>query len=136
MLAAVPAVAVVYNEISGTDQDDVLAGTPAPDQIWALAGEDQLGGAGGGDRLRGGADDDKITGATGDDRIAGDAGKDTLRGGSGDDFISSSSDGSRDFVYCGDGANDRVSADARDAVQDDCEKVSVVNKPDSGANSA
>lgn len=83
--------------------------------------------------MDGGADRDLITGANGKDAIGGGAGKDTLRGGSGDDFIHTSSDGSRDFVHCGNGT-DKVSADAHDAVQDDCEKVSIVNKHDGGGN--
>lgn len=131
MMAAVPAMAVVYNDITGDDLDNVLLGTTLNDHIAGLGGNDTLMGVVGADRLEGGSGNDIVNGGLGRDIIWGNAGKDTLRGGSGNDFIYSASDGARDMVYCGSGT-DTVSADARDAVANDCERVHVVNKHQSG----
>jgi Tol biopolymer transport system component len=73
------------------------------------------------DSLRGTALRDLIDGRGGADRVVGRGGNDRLSGGAGDDTIVSR-DRYRDGVDCGSGA-DRVIADYRDRVAQDCEHV-------------
>jgi Ca2+-binding RTX toxin-like protein len=104
-------------KIVGTDQDDVLRGTPGRDVIWGGGGDDTILGSLGNDLLCGGTgadlthggrgndiadggagDDDQVIGDLGDDRllggpgngdeVAGSLGIDTLSGGPGNfDFV-------------------------------------------------
>lgn len=83
-------------EISGTEGDDVLLGTPERDIIDARGGDDIvygresddliLGGAGA-DTLIGGDGNDTLHGQDGNDRLFGGRGNDLLFGGSGDDHL-------------------------------------------------
>jgi Tol biopolymer transport system component len=73
------------------------------------------------DTLRGSPLRDLIDGRGGADKIVGGGGNDGLTGGAGDDTIVSR-DRYRDTVACGPGA-DRVIADYRDRVAQDCEHV-------------
>jgi Ca2+-binding RTX toxin-like protein len=75
--------------------------------------EDRIDGGKGRDRLNGGDGADVLTGGPGRDKLFGGSGNDTLR----------ARDGERDLVSCGKG-KDRVTADRKDAVVSDCEKVS------------
>jgi RTX calcium-binding nonapeptide repeat (4 copies) len=79
--------------IIGTDEDDILRGTPLRDVIEGRAGDDSITGAGGRDRLSGGAGADALV----------------------------SRDGVGDAVVCGPGS-DRVLADRADVVAGDCEQ--------------
>ena len=80
--------------------------------------------------LRGGEGNDQLSGGDGADRLEGGAGSDVLRGGGGADTIAGGEgadaidvrDGGRDEVVCGPD-EDRVEADAEDAVPADCEHV-------------
>ena len=118
---------------------DVLVGTAAADTIDGLAGADCLAGRAGNDRLDGGAEGDLVDGGTGNDRLVGGsgsdelggrAGDDRLTGGSGSDGLSGSSgndeitarDDVRDTIRCGPG-RDSVTADRKDRVARDCERV-------------
>jgi hypothetical protein len=65
-----------------------------------------------------------IEGRAGDDFLHGGAGADVVRAGSGADRVAVQYDLARDAVSCGPGF-DVVTADALDAVADDCETVSV-----------
>jgi hypothetical protein len=85
------------------------------------AGPGAITGTDGADSLVGTPGNDEIRGWKGNDRIDGGAGQDSLYGGAGDDQLLAN-DGSRDTVDCGAG-NDRVDADALDAVESDCEQV-------------
>ena len=78
-------------------------------------------GGDGADTLTGGAAANILEGGLGGDTLTGAAGTDTLFGDEGDDVIVSR-DAFADGVDCGDGA-DLATADAKDDVLDDCERV-------------
>ena len=84
-------------------------------------GDDRLAGNTGSDRLDGGLGDDLLFGAEGDDRISANRGRDRISAGPGADTVSAR-DGMTDTVTCGSG-RDTVSADRRDRVSRDCERV-------------
>jgi Ca2+-binding RTX toxin-like protein len=101
-----------------------------------LSGHGLLLGGTGDDRLDGGArtgalSPPRLDGQSGNDQVLGSAVGDRLAGGSGADSVSGRDgndsirvrDGVRDKVRCGDG-RDSVSADRRDSVASDCERVS------------
>lgn len=81
--------------IVGTEEDDVLQGTPGRDVIWGGGGDDVIAGSLGNDLLCGGPGADLIHGGRGndiadggpgdDDRVIGDLGDDKLIGGPGDE---------------------------------------------------
>lgn len=128
----------------GGDGDDVLYGFRSADLLRGGRGEDYLGGGRNGDYLYGDRGPDVVVGAGGKDRIFGGKGRDNLYAGfrpgqtvppkspartdvlhgeDGDDFIDASdAPGARDTVFCGEGF-DRVLANPRDRVNDDCEVV-------------
>lgn len=136
------------DEFSGTEEDEAMGGSEDPDEIFGAggdddicgeAGDDQLSGGPGSDKIDGGADDDSASGGKGRDFIFGDNGNDSLRGDAGNDDIVGGKgrdkviggsgndridvkDGVRDVVKCGAG-KDKVYADRRDVVADDCEQV-------------
>ena len=78
-------------------------------------------GSEGGETLRGSDLDERITGLGGEDELYGGEGADKLFSGAGDDFVEAS-DGERDIVSCGPGA-DVASVDFADLVATDCERV-------------
>jgi Tol biopolymer transport system component len=80
-----------------------------------------LRGTDGPDVLRGGRGNELVCGSAGPDRLSGGSGRDRLFGGAGDDRIAAR-DGAFDVVGCGPG-RDSVSADSRDLVGIDCERV-------------
>ncbi len=71
--------------IIGTEDDDILTGTPNADHIYGLGGDDEISGLAGNDALFGGADDDTLTGGDGNDVLVGGTGRDDLTGGKGAD---------------------------------------------------
>ncbi|MDM1020456.1 calcium-binding protein, partial [Acinetobacter sp. VNK23] len=91
------------DNLSGTEQNDVIKSFGGNDSIAALGGDDVVyGGKGddiiyggtGNDYLDGGADNDKIYGESGDDTLVGGAGNDYLDGGAGNDtYVFSLGDG-------------------------------------------
>jgi Ca2+-binding RTX toxin-like protein len=119
--------------IFGVDTDDRADGGAGDDRIF---GQGLLLGGPGGDRLDAGSSvrartRPRLDGQSGADQVVGSAGADSLAGGSGADAISGRDgndtirvrDGVRDRVRCGPG-RDSVSADRRDGVASDCERVS------------
>ncbi len=66
------------DEISGTDEDDIINGNQGNDTIFGLQGDDWL---------RGGKGNDSLIGGKGDDYLVGDLGSDTLTGGEGNDIF-------------------------------------------------
>ena len=62
--------------VTGSDQDDVLSGNTGANVLAGGAGQDTLAGGGG---------DDSLLGDAGDDRLEGGVGADTLTGGTGTD---------------------------------------------------
>jgi dipeptidyl aminopeptidase/acylaminoacyl peptidase len=87
---------------TGTARRDVLVGTRFDDVLRGLGGNDVLRGLAGNDLLYGGAGSDTVEGGAGNDLLVGGPGRDTIRCGSG---------------------KDRVTADRRDRVAKDCERV-------------
>lgn len=78
-------------------------------------------GSGEGENLRGSGGDERVSGLGGEDALYGGGGVDHLSSGGGDDFVEAS-DGERDFVSCGPGA-DVASVDLVDLVARDCERT-------------
>ncbi|PZQ48731.1 MAG: hypothetical protein DI556_13005 [Rhodovulum sulfidophilum] len=91
-------------DITGTEDNDVLAGTAGADRILGLGGADHLSGLGGADLLEGGTGNDTLIGGAGNDTLYGEnsggfnfgsfadlllggAGNDCLYGGEGDDTL-------------------------------------------------
>jgi Ca2+-binding RTX toxin-like protein len=83
-------------DVVGTDDDDVLDGTPGNETITGGDGDDRINAMGGNDVVSGGDDDDIIFSGAGndivdggddDDFIFGDAGDDVITGGKGDDKV-------------------------------------------------
>ena len=71
--------------IVGTEQADVLSGTPGVDVIAALGGADKVSGADGNDLICGGGAKDTLKGGNGKDSIFGEGGADLLKGNGGND---------------------------------------------------
>lgn len=100
------------HEIVDYRNERVLVGGPRDDLLYGLEGRDRIRGDGGHDVLYGGP---------GRDLLVGGRGRDVLRG-AGDGDVIQARDGERDDVICGGGV-DRVVADQRDRVAEDCERV-------------
>jgi Ca2+-binding RTX toxin-like protein len=110
-------VALAANKI-GTNGPDVLLGTNKADNLIGRGGNDVLPGNRGSDNIVGGAGNDLLI--DGDLR---ESATDTLVGGDGNDVIDAfNRPAARDVIVCGDGF-DRVSADRKDVVAPDCERV-------------
>jgi WD40-like Beta Propeller Repeat/RTX calcium-binding nonapeptide repeat (4 copies) len=101
--------------IRGNGKANYLAGGGFDDVIYGLGGNDTLLGGTGADKIYGGPGADVIVGGTGADRIDGGPGSDTIM----------ASDGDRDVIDCGEGA-DRAVVDAIDVVSN-CESVQVAS---------
>jgi hypothetical protein len=132
----------------GTAGADTISGTPLSDEISGAAGNDRIEGLEGDDCLFGNRDKDTITGDDGNDVIAAGRNKDTAKGNGGDDVIKLQDgadkgkggpgddtikaqgkkrhEGGIDKVSCGSG-DDKATVDRWDVVDEDCEKVKVVN---------
>lgn len=105
----------------GTWDRDTMLGLGRGDLVRGLDGIDYIDGGKGHDRLQGGGGDDTLYGRNGNDALSGGTGRDRLLGGWGNDTFSTR-DGTRDFVSCGPG-RDTVTADRRDRVARDCERI-------------
>ncbi|HEX8741623.1 MAG TPA: hypothetical protein VF712_00675 [Thermoleophilaceae bacterium] len=90
--------------------------------LFGDAGSDRLAGNTAEDTLDGGSGNDLIYGAEGDDFVTGGSGRDRISAGRGGDSVRAR-DGFTDTVACGSG-RDTVTADRRDRVARDCERVS------------
>jgi Ca2+-binding RTX toxin-like protein len=110
--------------VAGAAGNDRLGATRFVGGVVLLgdAGDDRLAGNVAADSLFGGKDDDQLFGAEGDDRLDGGRGRDGYSGGPGRDRILAR-DGFTDTIRCGSG-RDTVTADRRDRVARDCERVS------------
>ena len=76
-----------YNQIVGTEDDDLLTGTTLPDLIFAKGGDDIISADKGNDCIIAGDGDDIIFGNEGNDHISGQGGNDIIKGHSGEDFV-------------------------------------------------
>lgn len=124
----------------GGEGDDTIAGGNGSDDIIGSTGNDEISGGSGADEIIGGEGNDTIFGGDGgdtimggptDDLIVGEMGTDIMNGQDGDDKIyhaflnSTTTDGSKDLVVCGDGQDEvwiNSSVDG-DQVSDDCEII-------------
>ncbi len=117
--------------VTGSSDDDIIAGDGASNVLDGGDGDDALQGLGGADTISGGDGSDDIDGDAGADQISGDAGDDTLDGGEGNDTIDGGSGddaitggagtdtltgGEGDDTVAGGGGADQVSGDAGDDV--------------------
>ncbi len=101
-------VGIAQDDLTGTDEDDVICGTRVGNTINAGGGDDTVYGAGGIDFILGDDGDDEINGEDGDDVLSGGDGDDTLNGGDGNDhFFITREAGDNKFVG-GAGDNDIV----------------------------
>jgi hypothetical protein len=73
--------------ITGSNEDDVLAGSKYCDWAWGSEGDDKIYGRGDGDQLFGEGGADELYGDAGDDTLVGGEGRDLLEGGDGDDIL-------------------------------------------------
>jgi hypothetical protein len=118
------------DRLAGNGNGDRLAGNGGRDQLSGNAGRDRVSGNAGRDRVSGNGGRDRLFGNGGNDRLSGGAAADRLRGGGGRNRYSAGGGNDRvlarngkvDRVRCGKG-RDRVTADRRDRVADDCERV-------------
>lgn len=92
-------------KITGTGNDDVLAGDSGKNVIMGLAGNDTISGGANNDIAKGGLGDDNIDGGDSSDALYGGEGKDTLRGGQGNDYLKGANG---DDVIGGGGGNDDI----------------------------
>jgi Ca2+-binding RTX toxin-like protein len=69
----------------GTEEDDLLIGSPIDDYLFGKGGNDVIEGRASDDVLDGGPDNDLLKGEAGNDRLIGGTGKDRFIGGLGDD---------------------------------------------------
>ncbi|RZU02313.1 calcium-binding protein [Rivibacter subsaxonicus] len=101
----------------GTDQRDVLIGTPEGDTLAALADADLVLGRDGDDVIAGGTGDDTILGGIGADAVQGNDGDDYVRGEDGSDSL----DGAlgNDSLYGGDGIDLLFGGDGDDSLSGD-----------------
>jgi Ca2+-binding RTX toxin-like protein len=73
--------------ITGTEGDDIIAGTSGVDEISGGGGDDLICGRKGNDVIDAGEGDDKAYGQTGNDEVNGEGGKDRVYGNIGDDTL-------------------------------------------------
>jgi Ca2+-binding RTX toxin-like protein len=127
------------NMVGGPGNDGLLGGIGSDNTLGA-SGNDFLNGDIGSDRAEGGQGRDLIEGWTGSDRLLGQGGGDllihgpigesskhnVLSGAEGEDiFFADNVPAVKDIVWCGSGF-DRLMADSKDVVAEDCEKVLLV----------
>ena len=96
-------VGIEEDDLTGTDEADVICGTRVANTITAGGGDDTVYGAGGGDYLQGDAGDDEINGEDGIDMLSGGDGDDTLNGGTGNDHFYIGGDAGDNKFVGGDG---------------------------------
>ncbi|NWF69391.1 MAG: tandem-95 repeat protein, partial [Chloroflexi bacterium] len=100
-----------YNEIYGTEGNDLIYGFGAGDHIYGLGGDDCLVGGRGHDELYGGDGNDILIGEDGHDMLFGGGGDDRLFGGMGFDYLRG--DAGNDQLYGG-GDSDWIQGDEGD----------------------
>ena len=98
------------DNLSGSDNADVIASYAGNDVVHGLGGDDQIDGGAGNDRVFGGAGDDQVNGDEGDDIVYGDAGNDVLDGGAGKDYLYGGE--GNDTLRGGAGVGDYLSGEA------------------------
>ena len=105
----------VANVLNGQNGDDNLIGRGGDDLLSGGAGEDVLTGGAGADTLLGGDGEDVLTGNGGDDRLIGNGGEDVIIGGAGADFVRGG--GGADIISGGVGADQLLGNGGADALR-------------------
>ena len=90
-----------FENLAGSDHDDILTGDNNANSLWGGAGADSLTGGGGADHLYGGDGDDTLNGGGGNDWLKGEAGADVLTGRAGADNLDGGADAVRDTLTGG-----------------------------------
>jgi Ca2+-binding RTX toxin-like protein len=106
----------------GTNGPNNLRGTQQEDVIYGLSGGDDLAGLGSEDELYAGRGNDEVRAASGNDYVSAGKGQDFVFGSFGNDDIEAF-DHNKDFIDCGPGTDDEVTADDEDEVSANCENV-------------
>jgi hemolysin type calcium-binding protein len=109
--------------VTGTVNDDSLAGDDGADTILGLGGNDTVLARGGNDRVETQGGNDKVWGAAGDDSLFTQSGADTVGGGDGNDLINAGAGNDRawggrgdDTVFGADGNDSMAGAAGNDAL--------------------
>ena len=140
-------IAADFEQIDGTNGDDVFRGSAGGDKFLGGGGRDEIHGGDGGDDLSGAGGDDRVYGDAGNDKVQGQDHADIVDGGPGSDQIYGdiagctvfcsvdpdqlfARDGERDVVDCGGGA-DTAQVDGLDVVAF-CSVVDRQNLPGTG----
>jgi Ca2+-binding RTX toxin-like protein len=105
-----------YNNVKGTETDDVLTGAETADNLEGGSGNDNLTGGLGDDRVMGGLGSDILFGNQGNDILLGNEGADFMYGGKGDDLLSPGQ--GHDIMVGGKGADKFVLAKGHDTIKD------------------
>ena len=103
------------NQLTGSDEKDIMVGASNKDLLSGNEGDDILEGGEGGDTLYGEVGDDTLDGGAGDDTLDGGSGDDVLDGGAGDDTLDGGSD---DDVLDGGAGEDTIYGRSGDDVLD------------------
>ena len=105
-LCALPTAIVGTNQsdvLTGTPGDDIICGGNGKDTINGLGGNDVIAGQNGKDELDGDEGNDTVMGANGKDLVIGDLGIDVLRGGNGPDTLNAQDGAAGDSLDGGNG---------------------------------
>ena len=114
--------------LRGGGGNDKIKGAQAADCLFGQRGGDKLRGDSGGDVIRAGRGKDTVKGKSGDDDIRLQDGADKVKAGSGNDSIKAQGRHKGvDKVNCGSG-KDKAIVDHWDKVDENCEKVKVVQQ--------
>jgi Ca2+-binding RTX toxin-like protein len=105
-----------YNNVKGTETDDVLTGAETADNLEGGSGNDNLTGGLGDDRVMGGLGTDILFGNQGNDILFGNEGADFMYGGKGDDLLSPGQ--GNDIVYGNTGADKFILCKGQDTIKD------------------
>ncbi len=131
-----------YEQVSGGEQDDIIAGDATAEKISGQQGDDLIdgaegddvidGGSGrdtifgfdGDDSINGGEGDDLISGESGQDVLLGEAGSDVLMGGDHDDYLDGGT--GRDFLNGNTGDDVLIGRSDNDALEGEAGKDLVI----------
>lgn len=93
---------VLHHPVTGTDGDDVIAGSPHADAVDAGAGDDNVDAGAGDDVVHAGSGSDIVVAGAGNDSVFGETGNDVVFGSSGNDIIFGGAGDDRLFGEAGD----------------------------------
>ena len=104
----------MHDDITGSDDADVLTGFAGEDEIDGRGGDDEISGGDHDDTLVGGAGNDDMDGGAGEDNLDGGNGKDLVNGGEGNDDLRGGA--GKDVIDGGDGFDRAYYTDKTDSV--------------------